>query len=105
MRHRVFSFHMYAIERNEWWCRPVATRNQRGSGMRHTLSVRDALNIAAQHGLSIRHSQKQRALIRDCIIMAREASRRQMVNAPRKTAIVIFDGYMSRVAAEVRVRP
>ncbi len=70
---------------------------------RHTLSVRDALNIAAQHGLSIRQSQKQRGLIRDCIIMAREASRRPDI--PRKTAIVIFDGYMSRVAAEVRYRP
>lgn len=72
---------------------------------RHSLSVRDALNIAAQHGLSIRHSTKQRTLIRDCIVMARESSRRPPIDAPRKSAIVIFDGYMARVAAEVRIRP
>jgi hypothetical protein len=72
---------------------------------RHTLSVRDALNIAAQHGLSIHHSAKQRALIRDCIIMARESSRRPPIDVPRKTAIVIFDGYMARVAVECRIRP
>jgi hypothetical protein len=71
---------------------------------RHTLSVRDALNIAAQHGLSIRHSPKQRSLIRDCIIMARESSWRPD-HLPRKTAIVIFDGYMTKVAVECRIRP
>lgn len=59
-----------------------------------TLSARDALNIAAQHGFSVRASNWERKMIRDGIIEARQAFARN--------AVQYFDEKMERVAVEIR---
>ena len=61
--------------------------------MRNPLSARDALNIAAQHGLSIHTSGWHRKMIRDGIIAAREAEAKP-TTLPRKTAVRHFDDSM-----------
>lgn len=64
------------------------------------LSARDALYIAAQHGLSIRSSRQHKKLIRERIIAAREA---QVRSFPRKSAVRHFDESMMVLAQTVIV--
>ncbi len=66
---------------------------------RHSLSARNALNIAAQYGFSIRQSNWHRAMIRDGIIQAREAEARPRLDGRRMSAVQHFDSYMSRTVA------
>lgn len=68
--------------------------------MKTHLSARDALNIAAQYGFSIRRSPWERKLIRDAILDARACCERpNLVNGWRKSAIQHFDERMARAAA------
>ena len=57
-----------------------------------TLTAREALQIAAQYGFSIRDGKWERSLIRDSIIQAREA------HCPRKSAWQYFHDYMADTA-------
>jgi len=68
--------------------------------MKNTLSARDALNIAAQYGFSIRRSPWERKMIRDAILDARASCEQpNLVNGWPKSAIQHFDERMARAAA------
>ena len=63
-------------------------------------TAREALQIAASYGFSIRAGKWERSLIRDSIIQAREAE------GPRpggnfRSARSYFDGYMADTASEI----
>ena len=70
--------------------------------MKNDLSARDALNIAAQHGFSIRGSPWERKMIRECILRARNAHMRPRLQDQRKSAVRYFDEYMAQTAADIR---
>jgi hypothetical protein len=71
--------------------------------METPFSARDALNIAAQYGFSIRSSQWERKLIRDCIIRARSAHMRERIQDKRMSALRYFDEYMAQTAADIKL--
>jgi hypothetical protein len=71
--------------------------------MKNNLTARDALHIAGQYGFSIRASNWERQMIRDGIILAREAHEGPRYDgAKRKTALQYFDEYIARMADEIR---
>ena len=68
-----------------------------------TLSARQALQIAANYGFSIRDGNWEKSLIRDSIIQARQAAASiRHDGMPYKAADQYFDGYMNATAAEIR---
>lgn len=66
-----------------------------------TLTARNALEIAAHYGFSIRDGQWEKSLIRDSIIQAREAEMHPRTDGKRKSAEQYFDGYMAGTRAEI----
>jgi hypothetical protein len=67
-----------------------------------SLTARAALQIAANHGFSVRDGAWEKSLIRDSILQARNAELSDRPDGRRKSAIEYFDGYMAGTASDIR---